>query len=269
MAAAPIPVTGWGDRDAPWECLGERSSGATVYRVGEEPSFYVKTTPPRHPDDHRFNPVKEAERLRWLTDRGVPVPEVVAVDANDDLEWVVTRALPGRPAARLWKPEERWRVVEVVADVARMLHDLPVAECPYERRLADLIHQAKSAHELGALDLDDVDSSHEGWSAQQLWDELSRLTPPPEDDLVVCHGDLNLDNVLIDPDTLTLAGVIDVDRVGVADRWSDLALALYNIAEDDVWGYGQPHADHFLRRYGCTTVNQQKLTYFQLLDEFL
>ncbi|MFG1953690.1 APH(3') family aminoglycoside O-phosphotransferase [Micromonospora sp. NPDC048830] len=269
VTAAPIPVAGWGDRGEPWECLGERSSGATVYRVGEAPSFYVKTTPPRHPDDHRFNPVKEAERLEWLAARGIPVPEVVAVDANDDLQWVVTRTLPGRPAARHWKPEERRRVIEVVADIARTLHDLPVAECPFERRVPDLIHQAKAGIELGAFDPDDVDTAHEGWTVQQLWDELSRMTPPPEDDLVVCHGDLCLDNVLIDPETLNLAGVIDVDRVGVADRWTDLALALYNIGEDDVWGYGPAYSEHFLQRYGCATVDEYKLTYFQLLDEFL
>ncbi|WP_091453436.1 APH(3') family aminoglycoside O-phosphotransferase [Micromonospora inyonensis] len=269
VAAAPIPVAGWGDRDDPWECLGERSSGATVYRVGEKASFYVKTTLPRHPDDPRFNPVKEAERLRWLADRGLPVPEVVALGANDDLQWVVTRTLPGRPAARHWRPEERWRVIEVVADAARRLHDLPVAECPFERRLPDLIHEAKSSIELGAIDLADVDTAHEGWTAQQLWDKLSRKVPPPEDDLVVCHGDLCLDNVLIDPDTLELAGIIDVDRLGVSDRWFDLALALYNIGEDDVWGYGPAHSEHFLRRYGCPTVDEYKLAYFQLLDEFL
>ncbi|SCE97136.1 kanamycin kinase [Micromonospora echinospora] len=268
MVAAPIPVAGWGDKDDPWECLGERSSGATVYRVGEGPSFYVKTTPPRHPDDHRFNPTKEAERLRWLAAQGLPVPEVVALDANDELAWVVTRALPGRPAARHWKPEERWRVIDVVADVARTLHALPVAECPFERRLADLIHQASSSMALGALDLDDVDPSHEGWTGQQLWDELSKMTPPEEDDLVVCHGDFCLDNVLVDPETLTLAGILDVDRAGVSDRWMDLALALYNIGQDDVWGYGPPHAEHFLRRYGIS-VDQHKLTYIQLLDEFL
>jgi len=269
VVAAPISVAGWGNKSDQWVCLGERSSGATVYSVGAEPCFYVKTTPPRHPDDHRFSPAREAERLRWLSEQGLPVPEVVALGCNDELEWVVTRRLPGRPAARHWNPDERWRVIDVVAEVASTLHGLPVEQCPFERRLAQLVHQARVSMSLGALDLDDMDQSHEGWTAQQLWDELSRLTPPPEDDLVVCHGDLCLDNVLVDPETLTLAGILDVDRAGVADRWTDLALALYNIGQDDVWGYGKPHAEHFLRRYGCTTVDQDKLTYFQLLDEFL
>lgn len=266
---APIPVAPWAPPDAPWVCHGERSSGATVYHVGEKPLYYVKTTPPRHQDDHRFNPADEATRLQWLASHGLPVPEVVALGANDDLQWVVTRAMPGRPAARRWKPDERWRVIEVVADAARMVHALPVAQCPFERRLADVIYQAKVSNELGAFDREDVDTAHEGWTAQQLWDELSRMPVPVEDDLVVCHGDLCLDNVLIDPETLTLAGIIDVDRVGVSDRWMDLSLALYNIGKDDVWGYGPAYAEHFLARYGIRAVDQHKVTYFQLLDEFL
>lgn len=269
MVTAAAPVISWRVKDARWVCLGERSSGATVYRVGEDPTYYVKTTPTRHPDDHRFNPAREAERLRWLADHGLPVPEVVAVGIDDDLEWVVTKALPGRPAAGHWTPEERWRVIDVVADAARTLHSLPMPDCPFERRLSHLLKEAEASIKLGAVDLDDVDTAHEGWTAQQLWEELCRRPVPVEDDLVVCHGDLCLGNVLIDPDTLRLAGIIDVDRVGVADRWLDLSLALYNIGADDVWGYGPAHAGHFLQRYGNTTVDHDKMTYFQLLDEFL
>jgi aminoglycoside phosphotransferase len=264
----PIPAAPWAPASAPWVSHGARSSGATVYHVGEPPLFYVKTTPPRHRDDHRFNPADEAARLQWLAGHGIPVPEVVALGAGDAIEWVVTRALPGRPAARRWKPDERWRVIEVVAEAVRMIHALPVEQCPFERRLADLIHQARVSNDLGAFDGDDVDPQHLGLSAQELWDKFDALAVPPENDLVVCHGDLCLDNVLVDPGSLTLAGIIDVDRAGVADRWTDLALALYNIGHDDVWGYGPAHAEYFLERYDIA-ADQYKVTYFQLLDEFL
>lgn len=269
MDVAPIPVTSWGAEKAPWVCLGERSSGATVYRVGDKPAFYVKTTPHRHRDDHRFNPSREAERLKWLAAHGLPVPEVVALGADDKLQWLVSKELPGRPAASHWQPDERWRVIDVFADVARQFHALPVSDCPFERRVADLIKQAKVSSELGALELDELDHTHQGWTAEQLWDELKRIPIPVEDDLVVGHGDLCLDNVLVDPETLTLTGIIDVDRGGVADRWLDLSIALYNIGADDVWGYGPAHAERFLRRYGMTSIEQSKLKFFQLLDEFL
>lgn len=269
MVSAPVPVATRELRNAPWVCLGERSSGATVYRVGEGPTWYVKTTPPRHDDDHRFNPVWEADRLRWLAGHGLPVAEVVEIDANDDLAWVVTTALPGRPAGARWPAAERGRVIDVMADAAVALHALPVADCPFERRLADLLNLAEASVKLGAVDLDDVDAAHEGWTAEQLLAELRRMPVPPEDDLVVGHGDLCLGNVLIDPGTLTLTGIIDVDRVGVADRWLDLSLALYNIGEDDTWGFGPAFADRFLRRCGIATVDQHKVTFYQLLDELM
>ncbi len=266
-----VPVIGWHAEGAQWECLGERSSGATVYRVsyGDKPAYYVKTTPPRHADDHRFNPAWDAQRLTWLAERGLPVPEVVTVGADERLRWIVTTALPGRPAAGRWTAEQRWRVIDVFADVARTLHALPVAGCPFERRLAELVRQARAAIEIGAVDLDDVDSAHRGWTAQQLWDKLSATPVPDEDDLVVCHGDLCLDNVLVDPDTLTLTGIIDVDRLGVADRWHDLSLALYHIGADERWGFGPAHAERFLRRYGDLPPDHRKMAYYQMLDEFL
>lgn len=274
MAAASRPAIPWNVPGARWACLGERSSGATVYRVsyGDEPVYYVKTTPPRHRDDPRFDPAGDADRLSWLSKRGLPVPEVVAAGTGDQLCWIVTTALPGRPAAGPWTHEEQLRVIDVFADAARALHALPVGECPFERRQADVVRQARAAIELGAVDLDDVDTAHENWTAQQLWDKLSATEVPPEDDLVVCHGDLYLDNVLIDPQTLTLSGIIDVDRLGIADRWHDLSLALYSIgcvsagrSRDE----GPAFAERFARRYGGITPDHRKMAYYQMLDEFL
>jgi aminoglycoside phosphotransferase len=253
-----------------WAHVTSRSSGTTVYRVEGRHCFYVKSTPPwEHPDDPRFNPAAEAERLRWLAGQGLPVPEVVEVGGDGESVWLVTTAMPGRPAAARWSPEDLPRVVDVVADVARAVHALPVARCPFDRRLPALLAEAAVAVRFDAVDLDDVDAAHHGWTARQLLDELRRTPAPPEDDLVVCHGDLCLDNVLVAPDTLSLAGLIDVGRLGVADRWLDLSIALNHIGEDTDWGYGPRHADRFLRRYGIQEIDHAKVAYYRLVDEFM
>jgi aminoglycoside phosphotransferase len=273
MMGAPVPVAARSVRDGRWSCVGTRSSGATVYRVDRRvdgrPDFYVKATAPREPDDPRFQPAGEADRLRWLSDQGLPVPEVVEVSGNGECQWLVTTALPGRSAAGNWGQEERLRVVDVVADVARAVHSLPVAECPFDRSLSVLLGQAKVAVRAGAVDLADVDDDHRGWTAQELLDELTSSPPPAEDDLVVCHGDLCLDNVLIAPETLSLAGIVDAGRVGIADRWLDLSVAVNDIGADEKWGYGPADADRFLRRYGIADIDRRKLAYYQLIDEFM
>jgi aminoglycoside phosphotransferase len=272
MTGAPVPVASRSVRNGRWSFVGVRSSGATVYRVDSRvdgrPDFYVKATPPRDPDDPRFQPAAEADRLRWLSDQGLPVPEVVEVSGDGECQWLVTTALPGLSAAGNWTPAERSRIVDVVAEVARSVHSLPVAECPFDRGLSVLLGQAEVAVGAGAVDLADVDTDHLGWTAQELLDELNSSPPPAEDDLVVCHGDLCLDNVLIAPETLSLAGIVDAGRVGTADRWLDLAVAVNDIGTDEKWGYGAADADRFLRRYGAD-IDERKLAYYQLIDEFM
>lgn len=73
----------------------------------------------------------------------------------------------------------------------------------------------------------------------------------PDGDLVVGHGDYMLPNVILDPATLAVTGVIDVGALGVADRRRDV--------EDMVWSltaglnpqYGEPYADVFRAAAGA------------------
>ncbi len=86
---------------------------------------------------------------------------------------------------------------------------------------------------------------------------------------MVCHGDLCLDNVLIDPSGPAVSGVLDVGRLGTADRWLDLAVTRRNIAVECAGrGFGPADADRFLRSYGCPP-DERRDTFYRLLDEFV
>ncbi|MCO5969062.1 APH(3') family aminoglycoside O-phosphotransferase [Actinoallomurus soli] len=250
-----------------WTHVASRSYGTVIHRVdGRRHALYVKTTPPRRDDDLRFHPGGEAERLQWLAARGFPVAEVVDVGGDDDLMWLVTTAVEGRSAAGRWEAHERQAVLDVVADALRALHELPVADCPFDGTLAVTLPLARLATEMGWIDLDDLDPRHHGWSARRLLDELTATPPPATEDLVVCHGDPCLDNFLVAPDTLTLTGILDVGRLGVADRWKDLAIASRDVAE-------QPPGDgaavaRLLARYGARH-DAGKDHFYRLLDEFV
>lgn len=255
--------------DGAWTHVATRSYGTVIYRVRGPHAYYVKITPPRERDDARFHPVSEAERLSWLGAQGFPVPEVVEVGSDDETMWLVTRAVEGRPASERWSEAERPAVVDLVADVARALHALPVRECPFDRTLAVTLPQARRSAELGRVDLDDLDPGREGWSAQRLLDELDATSLPGAEDIVVCHGDLCLDNIMIEPGTLTLAGILDHGRLGRADRWVDLAIAVREISEEGAGsGYRPHHVDRFLQRYGAE-LDHRKLHFYRLLDEFV
>jgi aminoglycoside phosphotransferase len=253
-----------------WSLVAARSYGTAVYRVqGRDRAWYVKTAPALGSGDLRFNARDEALRLAWLRDRGFPAPEVVDVGASDDAMWLVTLAIDGRLASAPWRPEDRPLVLDAVADLARALHAVPVEECPFDLGLAVSLRWARTATRDGKVDVDDLEDEHHGWSADRLLAALEALAPPAEEDLVACHGDLAFDNVLIDPSTLALCGILDAGRLGRADRWRDLMTVMRSLDEQRAqWGHAEPPAQRFLRRYGLDGIDEDRLAYYRLLDEF-
>ena len=259
-------------RGRSWTPITLGLSGARVWRVEGTPAVYVKTTEHSQHRDSGFSLAAEADRLRWLATQGMPVPEVLDVGADEQFAWLITAAVAGRTAADLWPEDERDAVVDAVADIALTLHTLPVAECPFDRRLAVTVPNALHAATGGLADLDNLDAERAGWTVAQLVDALTRTRPATED-LVVCHGDFCLPNVLLDQSTHRVTGLIDVGRIGVADRYWDLALITRSLRHEMNGQYDEEHADRFLRRYVAATpalsdVDLDRMAFYRLLDEF-
>lgn len=85
--------------------------------------------------------------------------------------------------------------------------------------------------------------------------------PPPDDRLVVCHGDACMSNTLIGPDGAWSAHV-DMGRLGVADRWADISVGYDNT----VWNVGPGYQDLFLEAYGVDP-DVDRLRYYRELNE--
>jgi kanamycin kinase len=249
-----------------WIPVTDGMSGARVWRLRGPSECYLKVAGrSAHPG---FDPRAEAVRLEWLAAHGIPVPAVIDLGGDADVGWLVTAAAPGRSAAHPWPPEQHDAVIDAWADVTRALHALPVEHCPFERSLDVRITHARHAVDAALVDLDDLDDERAGWTGTQLLAELE-ATRPAVEELVVCHGDLCLPNVLLDPHTVTVTGLIDVGGLGRADRYADLALATRSLADDDLNPqFGPGAADRFLARYGEVEVHRDRLAFYRLLDEF-
>ncbi|GAA1967249.1 APH(3') family aminoglycoside O-phosphotransferase [Amycolatopsis minnesotensis] len=251
-----------------WVPVTVGKSGAGVWRLDGSPPLYAKIAPRSEHPDAGFDVASEADRLDWLGARGIPAARVVDSGEKDGIAWLVSTAVPGRTAADDWTPVQRDAVVDAVADFTRALHALPVAECPFDRSLAVTVPDARHAAGNGLVDLDDLDDERSGWSAARLVAELEAALPAVEDP-VVCHGDLCLPNVLLDPSTFEVTGLIDVGRLGVADRYADLALITRSLLADDLNPqFDARFADRFLARYGEAPVDLARLDFYRLLDEF-
>jgi aminoglycoside phosphotransferase len=250
-----------------WTPINMGCSGALVYRLAGATDLYVKVGNLTNSLETGYDLGAEAERLCWLAKVGIPTPEVVEYDISEDCAWLVTTAVPGRSAAEDWPADQRTNVIDAVAGFTRSLHDLPIEDCPYERNLAVIMPAADHAVRQHLVDLDRLDPAYAGWTPQRLLDE-AYATVPASEALVVCHGDLCLPNVLLDPDTLRVTGLIDVGRLGRADRYADLALATRSIASAQNPQYGVHHADRYLTHYGVEQADTNRVTFYRLLDQF-
>ncbi len=185
--------------------------GGLTIRDGDR---YIKWNPLSSGIDLR----KEVDRLAWAAPFTV-VPRVIEFGSNADAQWMITHALPGESAV-----SARWRHVPLlcareIGRGLRILHDaLPVAACPFTWSIEDRTNGRHTAASLHA---------------------------PPDDLLVVCHGDACSPNTLLAHDGSFL-GHVDMGSLGVADRWADLAVA--SMALD--WNYEPAFEDEFFAAYG-------------------
>lgn len=199
----------------------------------------------------------EADRLTWLDAQGFPCPQVVSLDVDA----LVTTTVPGCPATAL-APAAQSRAVASLAEVLRVLHSLPVTSCPFDSRLRTTTAAARSRIADGLVDLTALDQARRGWSPQRLLAELE-ATLPTHEELVVCHGDPGLPNVLFD-EVGELTGLLDVERLGVADCCRDLAIAARSTRDR----LGRAQSEKLLEHYGAAGRDVALLPFYRLLDEF-
>lgn len=241
--------------DAPFEFVWQNEiGGLTVHVGGGVGSVYVKWMPHTWGVDLSG----EVARLRWAS-AFTPVPVVLDVGNDEDGSWFVSRAIDAESAV-----SERWRgdprtATTAVGEGLRALHEaLDVPTCPFKwstaTRLVDVERRAAAGFY----------RQHEfGWDLRgtRVADALAELRDAPAEDLVVCHGDACAPNTLLDENGQWVAHV-DFGRLGVGDRWADLAVATWSA----VWNFGPEWEDNVFDAYGLAR-DEEKIRYYRLLWE--
>jgi streptomycin 3"-kinase len=96
--------------------------------------------------------------------------------------------------------------------------------------------------------------------------ELPARFTQEADDLVVCHGDACLPNIMVDPATQRCTGLIDLGRLGRADRYADLALLLANAQESWTSSDQAERAHSILFETLGITPDRDRLAFYLRLD---
>ncbi|CAM4060408.1 Aminoglycoside 3'-phosphotransferase [Bordetella tumbae] len=214
------------------EVVWRNELGGLTFRChGEQGARYIKWQPsvglsPAERAD--VNLVMESEKLRWAG-QFVAVPRVVDCGEVDGAAWLVTEAIDAIPAV-----DPRWRdkaevAVRAIATGLRRFHDaLPVHSCPY----------------------------------RSTWFGSTERVPEPER-LVVCHGDPCVPNALLNSEG-GFSAHVDLSRLGVADRWADLAIATYSISWEV--NFGRSYDELFFSTYGIEPDMTRIQFYRELWD---
>jgi aminoglycoside 3'-phosphotransferase-2 len=239
-----------------WRKITIGESGADTYRL---------TAPKRRPLILKYaracphnNLEDEARRMAWFA-RWAPAPEVLAVAAEGDKQWLVMTALPGVDALQCRLPPQT--KINLIAKALAVLHARRVKASPFDESLDHKIARARENVVRGLVDETQFDQRNAGRSAASLFQKLLR-TRPPVAERVVTHGDACLPNLMLHGEAF--AGFVDCSRAGLADRYQDLALACRSIEYD----LGEEWVGPFLQAYGLRQVDRRRLAFYRLLDEF-
>ena len=208
----------------------------------------------------------EAERLGWMHAVGLPVPAVLQYHEWKGYEYLLLTAVPGVDASVSRPPAQHDALVTALAAGLRMLHATNISACPFDQSRRVRVAAAEAHVRAGLVRDDDFDTTHQGRTAVELYSELVARSPASED-RTFTHGDYCLPNVILTEDDaggFRVSGFVDCANAGIADRYQDLALCARSVAVD----LGKEWVQPLFARYGLDRIDEDKLAYYQLLDEF-
>ena len=260
--ATLLPRLGGG---AEWLPANAGESGARVYRRSDGAVFAKCVLADGVPEL-----AAERDRVAWLAATDVPCPEYVDWHESAEGACLVTGAVDGVPASEVSVGAVP-RVIASMSDVFRRLHGLPTSDCPFDRRLRVTMPTVEDVVRRGAVDVRNLEPGQQRTPPIDLLAvllaELDRVAGVEAGDLVVCHGDACLPNVLVDPGTYECVGLVDLGRLGVADRYLDLSLLHAQLASPEMnEQFSESDALALLRACGVANPDHDRLRFYRLLD---
>ncbi len=240
-----------------WREIYAGCSAARVFRLEaeNEKSLYLKIAARTSGNSL----AAEKSKLDWLQNR-FSVPEVVLFAADENTDYLLISEISGVDASDDSVSGNPAQAIEESVKGLKIIHNLPIENCPFDWRLDYKIELAKERMLKGLVDESDFDDERAGRCAEDLFQELL-ATKPSEEDLVFTHGDYCLPNIILENGKLS--GIVDWGNAGVADRYQDLALLTRSVS----YNFGKEWEERVFEIYGIEP-DWKKIHFYRLLDEF-
>jgi aminoglycoside phosphotransferase len=240
-----------------WEQITIGCSEAMIFLLkGNSYNHYLKIQPNHSVESLR----QEKDRLEWLEGK-LPVPEVLYYEQDEVNEFLLISEVKGMNASENNYQSDLPLLMKLLATGLKAIHSVNIEDCLFNQTLDIKIEEARHRVDKGLVDKEDFDEVRQGMKAAEIFDELTSKKPKREE-LVFTHGDYCLPNIIIDK--RSVSGFIDWGRAGISDRYQDLALAIRSITGN----FGKEWIPLFLEEYGIKDLDESKVFYYQLLDEF-
>lgn len=247
-----------------WEPVARGESGASVFH-DQGLQRYAKICEAERMADL----AAERDRCVWLSQTAIPCAAVLDWRESAADACLVTQAVPGVPASELSAPALRAAWPSIV-DTVRTLHGLPTDRCPFDRTIGQMMPLAEATVAARRVVVEFLPVALQRTPPKQILGEikaeLSHRLAQERDQLVVCHGDLCLPNILVDRTTGQVTGLIDLGRFGIADPYADIALLLATARETWSDDTAARRADEeFAEIYG-TRLDSERQDFYLRLD---
>ncbi|RDL48704.1 Aminoglycoside 3'-phosphotransferase [Ensifer sp. M14] len=248
-----------------WMPVMAGESGDVVYRRGDGRAYAKVATAARSGELSG-----ERDRLLWLQGKGILTPDVIDWHVAEDGACLVISAIEGVPAAELSATD----LLSAWPSMARQLgalHALDAGQCPFDRSLARMFERAADVVARNGVNSDFLPDDDRKTPATELLArverELALRLEQEARDRVVCHGDPCMPNFMVDPQILRCTGMIDLGRLGTADRYADLALMTANARE--TWKTAEQErraAAMLFETLGISAPDRARLDFYLRLD---
>lgn len=214
----------------------------------------------------------ERNMAAWLGD-SIPLPKISEYCVHRNTAYTLMSRVKGQMLCDEEYLNNPDKLIELVAAGLKILWSVDISKCPYTfSRLDNRLKEAVFNVENNLVDLDNVEPEtfgDNGFSGPEEligWLEQNR----PKEDLVLTHGDFCLPNIFTDGSRIT--GFIDLGKMGPADRWQDIAVAIRSLEHNFSGKYsdGITYFDFkpqmLLDKLGID-MDGTKNRYYRLLDE--
>lgn len=208
--------------------------------------------------------------MKWLKNK-VSVPEIICNITENGKNYLLMSKINGKMSCDdefLKKPKQ---LVFVLSDAIKTLWNVDISDCPIENDLSTALKTAEYRVEHGLVDVEDAEPETFGKGGFKDPQELLGwlYDNRPEEDFVLSHGDFCLPNVFINDDKFS--GFVDIGRMGVADRYQDIALCYRSLKHNFSGKFGGKSYGGFDEKMFFDALGIEpdfdKIRYYILLDE--